>query len=298
MSASIQPVSNIPASTRVVSVTTLDGAHSELICTQPASDPKRVMYWLPAMGVPAKHYVPLAEALAAHGVATVLHEWRGVGSSDWRAGRRRNWGYRQLLETDIDAGVVEARTRWPHAEFWMGGHSLGGQLSCLYGSLHHSDVAGLALVASGSPYWRRFAHGSLIFAAYALAAPVSRLFGYLPGRRIGFGGNEARGVIADWSRSGRSGRYAAEGMSVDFERQLALLQRPVLALRLRDDWLAPLSSLEWLLDKMPHAPRRVDVVTPDQLAGQAADHFTWMKVPDAIAACLAAWMDTKFDSHT
>lgn len=298
MSASIQTVSNVLASTRVVSIATADGAHSELICTQPANYPERVLYWLPAMGVPAKHYLPLAEAFAAHGVAMALHEWRGIGSSDRRAGRRSNWGYRQLLEADIAAGVAEAKARWPQAEFWMGGHSLGGQLSCLYASLHRDDVAGLALVASGSPYWRRFAYGSLILAAYALATPLSRWFGYLPGRRIGFGGNEARGVIADWSRSGRTGRYAALGVTVDFEQQLALLQRPVLALRLRDDWLAPLSSLEWLLDKMPKAPRRVDVVAPDQLAGQAADHFTWMKVPDAIAAQLAAWMDTRFDTAT
>ncbi len=256
------------------------------------------MYWLPAMGVPAKHYLPLAEAFAAHGVAMALHEWRGIGSSNRRAGRQSNWGYRQLLETDIAAGMAEAKTRWPQAELWMGGHSLGGQLSCLYASRHRGDVAGLALVASGSPYWRRFKRGSLILAAYALVTPISRLIGYLPGRRIGFGGNEARDVIADWSRSGRTGRYAANGIVADFERELGAFQRPVLAMRLRDDWLAPLSSLEWLLDKMPKAPRRVDVVAPEQLAGQSADHFTWMKVPDAIAAQLAAWMDTNFDHDT
>ncbi|WP_233841970.1 alpha/beta fold hydrolase [Dyella sp. 2HG41-7] len=298
MSASIQAVSNVIASTHVVSVATADGAQSELICTQPAEYPKRVMYWLPAMGVPAKHYLPLAEAFAAHGVAMALHEWRGIGSSNRRAGRQSNWGYRQLLETDIAAGMAEAKTRWPQAELWMGGHSLGGQLSCLYASRHRGDVAGLALVASGSPYWRRFKRGSLILAAYALVTPISRLIGYLPGRRIGFGGNEARDVIADWSRSGRTGRYAANGIVADFERELGAFQRPVLAMRLRDDWLAPLSSLEWLLDKMPKAPRRVDVVAPEQLAGQSADHFTWMKVPDAIAAQLAAWMDTNFDHDT
>jgi predicted alpha/beta hydrolase len=130
----------------------------------------------------------------------------------------------------------------------------------------------------------------MILAAYALATPLARLLGHLPGRKIGFGGNEARGVTADWSRSGRTGRYAARGMAVDFEQRLASLCLPVLALRLRDDWLGPLSSLEWLLDKMPNASRQVGAVAPDQLAGQAADHFTWMKVPDGVAAQLVAWM--------
>ena len=273
-----------------VTITATDGARSELICVQNGL-PRQTLYWLPAMGVPAKHYLPLAEALAANGVGVALHEWRGIGSSDRRAGRGSDWGYRQLLEADLPAGVREAKARWPQATFWIGGHSLGGQLACLYASLHPQDMAGLALVASGAPYWRKFALALPIWAAYALAVPLSTWLGYLPGRRIGFGGNEAPGVIADWSRSGRTGRYAACGMAEDFERRLAALQLPVLALRLRDDWLGPAASLAWLLGKMPLASTREGIVTPDQLAGQPADHFSWMKVPGGVAAQLAAWMD-------
>ncbi|WP_240669115.1 alpha/beta fold hydrolase [Dyella sp. M7H15-1] len=273
-------------------VVALDGARSELILVQPADYPRHVLYWLPAMGVPAKHYLPMAEAFAAHGIAVALHEWRGMGSSDRRAGRRGNWGYRELLEADLPAGIEETRARWPRAKLWVGGHSLGGQLSCLYASLHQDAFAGLVLIASGAPYWRRFPHGAWILWAYVLAAPLAQLIGHLPGRRIGFGGNEARGVTSDWSRSGRTGRYAADGMAVDFARQMAAVKQPVLALRLRDDWMVPFGSLEWLLGLMPQAPRQVGVVTPEQLAGQRADHFTWMKVPDSLAAQLVEWMDS------
>jgi predicted alpha/beta hydrolase len=279
------------ASSIVVPVIARDGAHSELIIVQPSGYPRRVLYWLPAMGVPAKHYLPLAEAFAAHGVAVVLHEWRGIGSSDRRAGRSCDWGYRELLEADMPIGIEEARTRWPQAELWLGGHSLGGQLSCLYASLHPDQVRGIALIASGAPYWRRFPFGALIVASYALASPLASLVGYLPGRRIGFGGNEARGVIADWSRSGRTGHYSANGMALDFASRLSALTLPVLALRLHDDWLVPAGSLEWLLDRMPKATRQIAVMTSEQLAGQRADHFTWMKLPDPLAAQLAAWME-------
>lgn len=282
----------------LVPVMAKDEARSELLCVQPAAYPSQVVYWLPAMGVPAKHYLPFAEALAARGIAVALHEWRGIGSSDKRASRRGDWGYRQLLEADIPVGMRAAKARWSQAKCWLGGHSLGGQLACLYASLHRDEFAGLALVASGAPYWRTFAYAPLILTALALATPMATCLGYLPGRRIGFGGNEARGVISDWSRSGRTGRYAAMGMSADFERQLALLHMPVLALRLRDDWLAPARSLAWLLGKMPHTSRRVAVIAPDQLAGQAADHFSWMKVPDGIAAQLATWMDTVCETNT
>jgi predicted alpha/beta hydrolase len=279
------------ASSIVVPVVSRDGARSELIIAQPADYPRHVLYWLPAMGVPAKHYLPLAEAFAAHGIAVALHEWRGIGSSDRRAGRHGNWGYRELLEADVPAGIEEIRARWPQSKLWIGGHSLGGQLSCLYASLHPESFAGVALIASGSPYWRQFPRGAMILGAYVLASPLAWLMGHLPGRRIGFGGNEARGVTADWSRSGRTGRYAAAGMPVDFGAQLAAIKRPVLALRLCDDWLVPAGSLDWLLGLMPQAPRRIGLVASDQLAGQRADHFTWMKIPDSLAAQLVEWMD-------
>ena len=278
------------ASSIVVPITSKDGAHSELIVTQPHDYPRHIIYWLPALGVPAKHYLPLAEAFAAHGIAVALHEWRGIGSSDRRAGRYCDWGYRELLEADIPVGVAEAKTRWPKAKLWMGGHSLGGQLACLYASLHARDVIGITLIASGAPYWRCFPWRVFIRCAYWLASPLARLVGHLPGRRMGFGGNEARGLIADWSRSGLTGRYSAKGVNVDVERQLTELDIPLLALRLRDDWLVPQASLDWLLNKMPKASRRVDIVSSEWLAGQRADHFTWMKLPNPLAAQLAEWI--------
>lgn len=274
----------------VVPMTSRDGARSELIVTQPREYPHDVIYWLPALGVPAKHYLPLAEAFAANGIAMALHEWRGIGSSDRRAGRHCDWAYRELLEADIPVGVTEVKTRWPNAKLWMGGHSLGGQFACLYASLHPRDVAGITLIASGAPYWRCFPRRAMIRCAYSLASPLARLVGHLPGRRIGFGGNEARGLIADWSHSGLTGRYRAKGMDVDLDHQLAELDVPLLALRLRDDWLVPQASLDWLLDKMPKAPRRVDIVSPERLAGQRADHFTWMKGPDPLVAQLTEWI--------
>jgi predicted alpha/beta hydrolase len=152
MSAALTSSTANAASSIVVPVVSRDGVSSELILAQPADYPRRVLYWLPAMGVPAKHYLPLAEAFAAHGIAVALHEWRGIGSSDRRAGRKCDWGYRELLEADVPAGIEEIKARWPQTKRWIGGHSLGGQLSCLYASLHPTEFAGMALIASGSPY--------------------------------------------------------------------------------------------------------------------------------------------------
>lgn len=278
--------------TSIASLAMADGARAELLCVAPVGEARELLYWLPAMGIPARHYLPLAEALAARGVAVALHEWRGIGSSNWRAGRRCDWGYRELLQFDLPAGLAAARARWPQAQLRLGGHSLGGQLACLYAAAHPAAASGIALVASGAPYWRRFRHGALIRLAYLLAAPLAGACGHLPGRRIGFGGNEARGIIADWSRSGRSGRYAAAAMALDFEQRLGELRLPVLALRLADDWLGSAASLDWLLGKMPQAPSRHELVAAAELGLARADHFGWMKAPTPIAARIAQWCVT------
>ncbi|KRE92485.1 alpha/beta hydrolase [Frateuria sp. Soil773] len=279
-----------PCVPQVLPVLAADGAASELMLLRPAGEARRLLYWLPAMGMPARHYLALAESLAARGVAVALHEWRGIGSSNRRAGRRQDWGYRELLELDLPAGLAVARQQLPQADCWLGGHSLGGQLAALHAALHPAQAAGLALVASGAPYWRCFAHAGLVRMAYVAAPWLAALCGHLPGRRIGFGGNEARGVIRDWSRSGRTGVYRAERMAVGLERAMAGVDLPLLALRMRDDWLGPAASLEWLLSKMPRTRRTLDVLSPQELAGRA-DHFGWMKAPAPVAARIAGWMD-------
>jgi predicted alpha/beta hydrolase len=273
----------------VIPVLLADGSSFELLCLKPPGECKRWLYWLPAMGMPARHYLPMAQALISRGIAVVLHEWRGIGSSNQRASRRVDWGYRKLLLNDLPAGLLAVSERWPQARPCLGGHSLGGQLGAL-GAARNPAVTGLVLVASGAPYWRAYRHSWSLGLTLVMAPLLARLVGYLPGRRIGFGGNEARGVIDDWSRTGRTGRYAASGVVEDLEQQLAGVEIPVLALRLRDDWLGPQASLDWLLEKMPLAAKRVDVISPQDLGGRAADHFGWMKTPEPIAARIAQWL--------
>jgi predicted alpha/beta hydrolase len=265
-----------------------DGATADLQVYRATGDEIACLLWVPALGVAARHYEPLAKALNAHGVSVGLHEWRGHGSSDRRASRKANWGYRELLTDDLPTSLAALRAAVPSIPLYVGGHSLGGQLAALLAATSPQPLAGVTLVGSGSPYWRCFKPwvGLALIAAPVLA----NLVGRFPGKRVGFGGNEARGVMGDWARSGRTGRYAGRGMAVDLEAALRSQRAPVYAQRLRDDWFGPEASLAFLLDKMPEAARHVDVVTPDDIAGAPADHFAWMKAPTEIARRIAGWM--------
>ena len=261
--------------------------HSYALLARIPQQPQRSLLWLPALGIAAKHYLPIAEALARRGVAVFVHEWRGHGSSAFRASRACDWGYRELLTIDLPASEAAIADTVPAVPRTIGGHSLGGQLACCRLAIAPQTADSIWLVGTGAPYWRAFPlpHRLWLPLAYRFLPWLADRNGYLPGRRIGFGGNEARGVIRDWSRTAISGRYAARRLDVDLEAALAKIEAPVRAIALAHDWLGPPSSLRFLLSKMPHADIDAEVLDADAL-GTNADHYAWMKAPDAVAARL------------
>lgn len=268
------------------------GVAADLCVVRPQKARGPAIYWLPAMGVAARHYLPLARALAVKGIPVALHEWRGIGSSNVRAGRRRDWSYRHLLNEDLHRGIEVACEHGLGRRWVLGGHSLGGQLAALYAALTDEPLSGLVLVGSGTPHWRRFpgAWGVGLRAAFTLAPALAHVRGHFPGRRLGFAGREARGVIADWARSGRSGRYAPSGMPRDLDQRLARVDLPVLALHLADDPFGPASSLQGLLGKLRAAKATVRTLATDAL-GVRADHFSWMREPKPVADEMCIWLD-------
>lgn len=265
-----------------------DGHRWTLIARVPAT-PVATLLWLPALGIAARHYLPFADALAASGVAVFVHEWRGHGSSSLRAGHGQDWGYRQLLTLDIPASEAAIVAHVPDVERIVGGHSLGGQLAACYAGLTAHEVHRLWLVASGAPYWRAFPAPTRWWLpmAYRFLPWLAERTGALPGRRIGFGGNEARGLIRDWARTGISGRYAAHGLDADLEQALAAATMEVNAVMLARDWLAPTSSLRFLLTKLAASHVTMDVLDAERL-GVRADHFHWLKQPEAVVQALLA----------
>ncbi len=274
------------ADRRAIPIQASDGHRFELLATLPR-EPLASLIWLPALGVPARHYQPLADELALRGVASFLHEWRGIGSSNVRASRENDWGYRELLLHDVPASQRAVDLHCPAPSTIIGGHSIGAQFAALHLALNPQSSRKLWLVASGSPYWRNFP------APMRYAFPLAFQFvpwladrrGLLHGRRFGFAGNEARTLMRDWAGIGLSNRYAAAGLDVDLELALGDVEAAVDAVLLRKDWYAPRTSLQALLDKMPKSPGRVSVLDAHAL-GVPDDHFAWMKRPGAVVDAL------------
>ncbi|PZG23410.1 alpha/beta hydrolase [Micromonospora craterilacus] len=243
-----------------------------------------VVLVVPAMGVRARYYRPFAAALRAAGLAVVVADLRGTGESTPRPSRVCRYGYAELA-ADIGAVRAAVKDRLDGRRMLLLGHSLGGQAAVLHLALHgEQEVDGLALVAVGIPYWRDFAgprrYGVLPY-TQGIAA-TTRLLGVWPG--WGFGGRQARGVIRDWARTARTGRFPhLDG--VDAEAAVGRIRTPVLAVSVDGDQYTPHPTVDRLCAKLTAAPVvRERYPAPD---GAALDHFTWVRAAEPMAARVA-----------
>jgi predicted alpha/beta hydrolase len=269
-----------------------DGARTEVTtfaCTDAAAPAVMI---LPAMGVPARFYARLASALASAGCHAVLHDLRGQGKSDRRAGRHVDWSYETLVLEDLPAVIAHVQRALPGAPIVFLGHSLGGHLALMYlGWTPDSPVLGVALVASGNPHGATFAPKQRLrlLLAGALASPLARLVGHFPGNRLGFGGRQARRLIDQWALLAREGRFDVRGPGgLDAERAMRRVERPILAITIEGDDMAPPASTESLLGKVPRAT--VECWHYEPGAGSPeADHFRWAKDSPRIVARVASF---------
>jgi predicted alpha/beta hydrolase len=233
----------------------------------------------PAMGMKARYYTAFAAALAGVGVHAVVAEQRGHEAEGGRLpGRDYDYGYAELLD-DLDAAMAVVRREFPEAPVYLLGHSLGGQVAVMYAGLHPDALAGIALVAASTPHWRHW--GAKLLVASYLFPLAARIVGHFPGAQLKFAGREARGLMSDWGRLARTGRF------VRGESGLAKAALPVLAISIENDWLGPAGAVDALAAKLPAA-----TVSRVHIDEDGIDHFRWARQADPVVPLITAWLHT------
>ena len=116
--------------------------------------------------------------------------------------------------------------------------------------------------------------------------------GYFPGRRIGFGGNEAKTLMLDWAYNARNGKYRLKNSQFDYERELKNVKQPVLAINFNDDGYAPVKATSYLLSKFSQPNPDKILISAKQLGAKKADHFSWIKQPNAVASNVSNWINS------
>lgn len=256
----------------------------------PAADPAAPAILIePAMGVQAGYYLKLADALCAAGYNVAIAELRG---HEAEGGRRPGWdydfGYHEMLHEDWPQAIAAIKARFPAAPFYLLGHSLGGQISCLYAAAYPGSVAGLILIACSSVHWRLW---PLPFLPYSqLASLTGRLLGHFPGHRFRFAGREARTVIADWARQARTGRFRFGRPHTDYEDKLASVVLPAIGISFSTDFFATRRAMDGLLAKLPNLQLERHHLDPKMLGFEGIDHFRWARQPAIVLPLLRNWL--------
>ncbi|WP_035920602.1 alpha/beta fold hydrolase [Frankia sp. QA3] len=291
------------------------GGVSFVLRVLPQDDPGApVALILPAMALKAKFYLPIARALHAAGVSVVTTDLRAQGESTPGLHEQPTFGYRELIEVDLPRILAAVRTRFPGSRPYLFGHSLGGQIALLHaaaataeqrhgtarggidgggidgGGIDGGGIAGVCVIGTGTVFWKAFGFRRWAEALFSIQTIglVARVRGYWPGGML-IGGAMPGRVMTDWARHSRTSRYRPHGTTRDYDRLLAELDLPVLAISLDADRLGPKSNVDFLCRRLPRA--RLDRWHITASAGVAhRDHFAWTKDAAVIGPAVAAWI--------
>jgi predicted alpha/beta hydrolase len=269
-----------------------DGVPFRITLFRYRSDSSPVVIIMPAMGVRASFYEPLAQALVEAGFHALTADLRGHGESGIRPGRKTDFGYGEMVKYDWPCVMAEAGMQFPRSSKIILGHSLGGQLSTLYMSENPTAIDRLVLVASPGLYYRDWPFPrsvSLLFSTQ-LFALLARVMGYYPGHRIGIGGTEARGLVRDWARIVRKGRYDMIHRSHDYVALLQGLRVPLLALSFTDDPFARKRAVDGLCAKMPRIELTRWHLAPPEIGCRELGHFNWVNKSGRLVPLIAKWL--------
>lgn len=259
---------------------------------------RSVFVIFPAMGVNASYYEVLAAKLAEVGHLGITAELRGNGHSSIRPSRKVDFSYKDVLDQEYATVLNHVADTYPNKKVFLFGHSLGGQLSCLYASRNSNGIDGLIVSATCSVYhkgWEGFA-AYRILAGTQFANVVAKLFGYFPGKKVGFGGTEAKSLIGDWSRQSRTGKYVLKNDSLDYESALKNVKLPVLAISYEGDTFAPPGAVNHLLDKLSSAEKEHLHLKKNDPRNDRFSHFSWAKKPDNVVAIVDEWLSRTYPS--
>lgn len=251
-----------------------------------------------ALGVEARYYAPFGEALAARGIALAMCDLRGNGTSELRPSRQVDFGYREIVELDIPSALAVVRERLPDVPLFVGGHSLGGQLMMLHLAAQAPDVAGTVFVACAIPYYRNWQGRARLYIRLAtvLFPTAGALLGYVPGKRLGFGGAiEARTLMRDWCHNARTARYEPRGSEIDYESALRKTTLEFLTVSIDTDAMAPPKAVEFTFEKLPksngvRAHARLSSPHP-------AAHMRWARDADEVVEAVDAWVSARLKAR-
>lgn len=227
-----------------------------------------------ATSVRCRYYARFADYLSENGCDVVAYDYRGIGVS-------RHGPLKHLAATWFDWGVLdfEAVLAWVAAEFpgqpvCVAAHSFGG---CATGLARSApDIARIFTVGAQFAHWRDYAvaHRKRMFVRWHIVMPaIAKLFGYFPGKRLGWLEDTPFGVVKDWSSSTPRLEDRPGAANLSFTSSLNRVTAPILAISISDDPFGTIAAVDRLLRYFRASRRTLAQITPASIGEPEIGHF-------------------------
>jgi len=189
---------------------------------------------------------------------------------------------------DIAAGAA----RVPGQPIDVVGHSFGGCAAGLGAS--GAVIRRLVTVGAQFAYWRDYAASGrwrMVGKWHVVMPLVTALFGYFPGKRLGWLEDTPAGVVRDWSTPTPSYETRPSGRALG-ELPFARVTAQVLAISITDDPFGTVRAIERLLSYFASSERTHLRIAPDDIGETQVGHFAFFRseYEDRLWPIALAWL--------
>lgn len=250
----------------------------------PAATPRPVVIINPATSVRCRYYQRFAAFLHRHDFDVIAYDYRGIGESRPASLRGFHAGWIDWGRLDFEAVLRYAAQEFPGQPIQVVAHSVGGVLIGLAASNHL--VSRVFTMGAQFAYWRDYARHrrfAMLIKWHVVMPALTALFGYFPGKRLGWLEDTPRGVVRDWTarhpqfeETYRRGSCAlTETERRELAERFAAVPGPTLALSIADDEFGTVAAVRRLLRYFRNSATTHLHLVPESVGEKQIGHFAF-----------------------
>jgi predicted alpha/beta hydrolase len=240
-----------------------------------------------ATSVVSRYYARFAAYLHNHGFHVITYDYRGIGLSRPESLKNLQAGWLDWGELDFEGVVIYASDQFPKSDILAVGHSVGGVLVGLAPSNHL--LSRVFTMGAQHAYWPDYLGAqrwAMRLRWHVMMPTLTKLFGYFPGKRLGWLEDTPAGVVRDWvapapdfvdtyldSGNFRGSRQLTASQCDQLRRRFARVRAPTLALSVTDDPYGTPAAIDRLLANFTQSPKSQLRLSPADIAVDQIGHF-------------------------
>lgn len=235
---------------RDIEIRTKDGKKIGAGCYEPEASLGKVIIIAPTGEKTRAFYDPFASFMQGQGYTVITFDYRGVGTSAPADLKGFKASMQQWAVLDMDAVILYAKNNYPNHEIIYTGHCIGGEtVGLAQASQYINKLVLVNSALSCKKYWP-LKYRFKVSGTKAAIWLMGKLFGYYPGKKMGYETNVPAGVMNEWA----GWCSQANGLFDLFpDNNYQKLRIPLLAFSFSDNPHSPPKAVQELLNHFASA---------------------------------------------